>query len=71
MDRIQLGTAIIAFSLLMIISPWGISKVPNIGTSEYIGGLTALVIFYSIVFFVAGLAVYFVKEKEEVVSVAQ
>ena len=70
MDRIQLGTAIIAFSLLMIISPWGISKVPSIGTSEYIGGLTALVIFYSVVFLLAGIAVFFVKEKEEVVSVA-
>lgn len=55
----------------MILSPWGISKVPNIGVSEYIGGLNALVIFYSIVFFVAGIAVYFVKEKEEVAPVAK
>ena len=72
MDRIQIGCGIIAFAFLMLISPWGLSKVPSIGTAEYIGALSALVYFYAIVFIVVGVAVFYVKEeREEVVTVAK
>ena len=72
MDKLQIGCGIIAFAILMLISPWGLSKVPSIAANEYIGALSALVYFYAIVFVVVGIAVFYVKEeREEVVTVAK
>ncbi|MEM0117992.1 MAG: hypothetical protein QXV32_06055 [Conexivisphaerales archaeon] len=64
MDKSQLGAAIIAFSLLMMVSPWGLGKAVT-SASQYIGSIDILVIMYSIVFLIAGVAVFFVKDERE------
>jgi hypothetical protein len=73
MDKTQLSAAIIAFSLLMLVSPWGLSKAitgTNVAAvqSQFIGAISILVMFYAIVFLVAGIAVLYVKEEKEEVK---
>ena len=64
LDKTQLGAAIIAFSLLTIVSPFGLAKTVTT-PSQFIGAITAVDLFYGIVFFVMGIAVFFVKEERE------
>jgi hypothetical protein len=65
LDKTQLGAAIIAFSLLTIVSPFGLAKTVTT-PSQFIGAITAVDLFYGIVFLVMGIAVFFVKEEREV-----
>ncbi len=64
MDKSQLGAAIIAFSVLMMISPFGLGRAITAPT-QFIGAISAVNIFYGIVFLIAGIAVFFIKETEE------
>jgi hypothetical protein len=66
MDKTQLGAAIIAFSLLLIVSPFGVAKAPGMSATEFVGAMTILAVFYGIVFLVAGVAVFFVHEAPKV-----
>ena len=65
LDKTQLGAAIIAFSLLTIVSPFGLAKTVTT-PSQFIGAITAVDLFYGIVFLVMGIAVFFIKEEREV-----
>lgn len=64
MDKTQLAAAIIAFSLLTIVSPFGLGRAVS-SASQFIGALTIVNVFYGMVFLVAGIAVFFVKEEKE------
>jgi hypothetical protein len=66
MDKTQLGAAIIAFSLLLIVSPFGIARTSGMSATQFVGAMTILAVFYGIVFLVAGVAVFFVREAPKV-----
>jgi hypothetical protein len=59
-----LGAAIIAFSILTIVSPFGLAKTVT-SPAQFIGAITAVDLFYGIVFLVMGIAVFFIKEEKE------
>jgi hypothetical protein len=67
LDKTQLGAAIIAFSLLTIASPFALAKAVT-SPAQFIGAITAVDLFYGIVFLVMGIAVFFVKEEREASS---
>ena len=67
MDKTQLAAAIIAFSILMIVSPFGLGRAIT-KSDQFVGALTIVNVFYGMVFLIAGIAVLFVKEEKEVAS---
>ena len=67
MDKTQLAAAIIAFSLLMMVSPFGLGKAVT-SAAQFVGAMTVVSLFYGVVFLIAGIAVLFVKDEKEVVA---
>jgi len=67
LDKTQLAAAIIAFSILMIVSPFGLGRAIT-KSDQFVGALTIVNVFYGMVFLIAGIAVLFVKEEKEVAS---
>ena len=67
MDKTQLAAAIIAFSMLTIVSPFGLGRAIT-KSDQFVGALTIVNVFYGMVFLIAGIAVLFVKEEKEVAS---
>ncbi|MGC8580151.1 MAG: hypothetical protein ACP5MB_08850 [bacterium] len=63
-DKSQLSAALIAFSILLIITPFGLGRVIT-NPSMFIGAISAVNIFYGLVFLAGGIAVYFVSTGEE------
>lgn len=63
-DKTQLAAAVIAFSVLLIITPFGLGRVIT-NPSMFIGAISAVNIFYGLVFFASGIAIYFVSGGED------
>jgi len=63
-DKNQVGAAIIAMALLMMASPFALSKALTT-TTTYSLGLSSILIFYSLIILIIGVAVFYVKPVEE------
>jgi hypothetical protein len=63
-DKSQLSAALIAFSILLIITPFGLGRIIT-SPSMFIGAISSVNIFYGLVFLAGGIAVYFVSTGEE------
>jgi hypothetical protein len=63
-DKSQLSAALIAFSILLIITPFGLARIIT-NPSMFIGAISSVNIFYGLVFLAGGIAAYFVSAGEE------
>jgi len=63
-DKTQLSAALITFSILLIATPFGLGRTIT-NPSMFIGAISAVNIFYGLVFLAGGIAVYFVSTGEE------
>jgi len=63
MDKTQLGAAIIAFSLVLLLSPFAVGRAVSTNTA-WVGAMSAFIIFTSIIFLATGIAVFYIKPEQ-------